>query len=547
MDLFTIRNLLASGKTIFDLELRVTYYARVSTDKDEQVHSLGAQIQYYDAFISQNPNWTFVEGYIDEGLSGTSVAHRDAFKKMIADAQLQKFDLILTKEISRFSRNTLDSIRYTQELLRFGVGVFFQSDNIITLAPDAELRLTIMSSIAQDEVRKLSERVRFGFKRSIEKGVVLGNDCIWGYRKDKGRLVIDEGQAQIVRIIFDLYANEGLGIRRVADELSRLGYLNTRGRPFSFSTVRNVLENPKYKGYYCGNKTVKLDYRLSERKEIDPKDWVLYKDEEAVPPIVSEELWEKANRILRKRSEQYRSEQEASPNARYSYSGKLICMEHGVPYYRTKMRSGGQTKIVWQCKRYSEKGLSGCTSPIIYESDVDQIVLDCYHALTKNQVSVIAKLASIYSSVLQQSNPEEDMAKIQASIDQIQRRKDRLLDLSLSGSLSDAEFQKRNEAFNRQIDELRIAYRERRTQKDKNEELFRNIDTIKQLITNELDLSEGLNYKLADALLEKIEVYKTAERNIYDLNIIFKILSKAERYRINKRRGGTSFCSKQST
>jgi len=116
-----------------------------------------------------------------------------------------KFDFIITKEISRFSRNTLDSIKYTQELLQNGVGVFFQADNINTLLPDSELRLTIMSSIAQDEVRKISERVKFGFKRSIEKGVVLGNSKIWGYKKDNGKLIIDKEQAEVVRLIFDLY------------------------------------------------------------------------------------------------------------------------------------------------------------------------------------------------------------------------------------------------------------------------------------------------------------------------------------------------------
>ena len=170
MDLYTVRNELSRGKSIFELPLRATFYARVSTGTDEQAHSLQNQNSYYAEFIGSNPNWTCVEGYIDEALSGTSVSKREAFLRMIEDAKLGKFDFIITKEISRFSRNTLDSIQYTQELLGSGVGVLFQSDNINTLMPDAELRLTIMSSIAQDEVRKISERVRFGFKRAIDKG-----------------------------------------------------------------------------------------------------------------------------------------------------------------------------------------------------------------------------------------------------------------------------------------------------------------------------------------------------------------------------------------
>ena len=255
MDIYDIRNALSSGKTIYDLPLRVTYYARVSTDKDEQLHSLSAQIRYYSEFIQRNPKWIFVEGYIDEGISGTTVVKRENFLRMIKDAQSGHFDFIVTKEISRFSRNTLDSIQYTQELLRCGVGVLFESDNINTLMPDAELRLTIMSSIAQDEVRKISERVKFGFKRAIENGVVLGNDRIWGYEKKDGKLVVKEDEAKIVRMIFNLYANERMGIRTIASYLSNQGYKNTRGNDFSFSTIRGILCNPKYKGYYCGRKS----------------------------------------------------------------------------------------------------------------------------------------------------------------------------------------------------------------------------------------------------------------------------------------------------
>ena len=188
MDIYEIRNALTSGRTIYDLPLRVTYYARVSTDKDEQLHSLSAQVSYYTDFIQRCPNWTFVEGYVDEGLSGTSVKKRECFLRMIEDAHEKKFDFIVTKEISRFSRNTLDSIRYTQELLQCGVGVFFQSDNINTLMPDAELRLTIMSSIAQDEVRKISERVKFGFKRAIPAG---GAVLLCVLSADQGQRLLD--------------------------------------------------------------------------------------------------------------------------------------------------------------------------------------------------------------------------------------------------------------------------------------------------------------------------------------------------------------------
>ena len=178
MNLYDIRNCLASGVSIYDLHLNVTYYARVSTDKYDQLNSLENQIAYYEQFIKNNPNWTFIKGYVDEGITGTSTAKRDDFKRMIKDAKNNKFNLIITKEISRFARDTLDSIQYTRKLLEYGVGVLFQYDHINTFNADSELRLTIMASIAQEEVRKLSERVKFGFQMSIDKGNVLGNNSI---------------------------------------------------------------------------------------------------------------------------------------------------------------------------------------------------------------------------------------------------------------------------------------------------------------------------------------------------------------------------------
>ena len=163
MDILNIRALLQT-KSIYDIPLRVTFYARVSSETDEQLNSPDNQIAYYEDFIKMNPAWTFVPGYVDEGLSGISAKKRKHFNEMISDARDGAFDLIITKEISCFARNTLDSLKYTRDLLSYNVGVFFQNDNINTLDEDAEFRLTIMTSIAQDELRKLSARVKFGHR-----------------------------------------------------------------------------------------------------------------------------------------------------------------------------------------------------------------------------------------------------------------------------------------------------------------------------------------------------------------------------------------------
>lgn len=289
------------GQNLFyDIPMRVTFYARVSSDSDEQLNSLDNQIAYYENFIKKNEKWIFVPGYIDEGLSGISTKKRKHFNEMISDAKTGMFDLIITKEISRFARNTLDSLQYTRQLLSMGVGVFFQNDNINTLDEDAELRLTIMSSIAQDELRKLSSRVKFGHQQAIKSSVVLGNSRIFGYRKDDKRLIIDETQAPMVRDLFRLYSTGQYSMKQLEKRFYDEGYRNYNGNRISHTTMSGIISNPKYKGYYVGNKVRVVDMFTKKQKFLPKEDWVMYKDEtgEIVPALVSEEIWERANEVL---------------------------------------------------------------------------------------------------------------------------------------------------------------------------------------------------------------------------------------------------------
>ena len=237
MDIHAVRQQLKT-KSIYDVALRVTYYARVSSESDEQLNSLGNQISYYEDLIRKNKSWTFVPGYIDEGLSGISTKKRENFNRMIEDAAADKFDLVITKEISRFARNTLDSIRFTRELLNDGVGVFFQNDNINTLDEDSELRLSIMSSIAQDELRKLSSRIKFGHQQAIKNSVVLGNNRIFGYRKDSKKLVIDEDEAPMVRALFELYATGEYSMKQIEMLFWQRGYRNHNGNKIAHTTMQ---------------------------------------------------------------------------------------------------------------------------------------------------------------------------------------------------------------------------------------------------------------------------------------------------------------------
>ena len=529
MNIYEMRTALSSGKTIFDLPLKVTFYARVSTGSDEQANSLQNQVGYYSDYISGSREWTFVDGYIDEALSGTSVTKRESFLQMIEDAKERKFDFIITKEISRFSRNTLDSIKYTQELLGAGVGVLFQSDNINTLMPDSELRLTIMSSIAQDEVRKLSERVNFGMQRSIARGVVHGNNNIWGYEKQNGRLVIIEEEAELVRKIFTMYVTENIGIRTISLKLSKMGLNNKNGNPLTMSTLRRIITNPKYKGYYCGNKSHKFDYRLDAKVMKDKSEWVMYKDEETVPPIVTEELWDKANAILEERSRKQSSEDKTSYQNKYTYSGKIYCGEHCKPYYHDVYKYPSGNKELWKCKRKNE-----CKTPVIYTTEVDEIVKEIYTGFVQDKESIIENLVEVYATVANTSKNDVQLNKLVSQIAVITKKKDRLLDLNIEGRISNEEFEERNNIFNDEINTINHKIAKIYEEAEKNKSLAKEMSEIRKVLLSEMDFSDGFNNSIVDALIERIEIHKTEDVHALDVKVILKAFGQAKLLRLKK-------------
>ena len=301
---------------------------------------------------------------------------------MVEEAAEDKFDLILTKEISRFARNTLDSIQFTRKLLSCGVGVFFQNDNINTLDEDSELRLSIMSSIAQDELRKLSSRVKFGHQQAIKDGVILGNSRIFGYVKDGGHLVIDEGEAQMIRELFSLYATGSYSMKQLETYFWEKGYRNHNGKRIAHTTMSNLISNPKYKGYYVGNKVKVVDMFTKKQKFLPPEEWGMFKDEtgENVPAIVSEELWDAANKVLKKRSDDVKSRQGICNHANL-LTGKLYCTHCGAAYYRRESTDKqGNKNSRWVCSGKIKNGADSCPSFAVYESEMRRVLLDVFDA-----------------------------------------------------------------------------------------------------------------------------------------------------------------------
>jgi len=438
MKLYKIRESM-KGMSIFNMPLRVTYYARVSTDSDDQLNSLENQTSYYPDFIKSHTNWTFVDGYVDEGLSGASVRKREDFQRMIADAESGKFDLILTKEITRFARNTLDSIQYTRQLLACGVGVFFQNDNINTFDEDSELRLTIMASIAQDELRRHSSRVKFGHQQAIKHGVVLGCNKLFGYIWAKGSkcLAINEDEAQIVREIFELYATGEYGVRSISNILWDKGYRNRTGTKIAQQVIAKMIQNPRYKGYYVGGKTKSIDMFTKKTIALPREDWTIYKDETGAitPAIVSEDLWDKANDVFSRRSGAFKA-RTGTYNHANLMTGKIHCTECDRTYYHR--RKGSVDK--WVCSGKIDNGSDSCKSFRLHQEELVQILIEVFNETVTTTEDVVEKYINMYQELDDNKSISKEIARLNNQISVEFKRREKLLDHNISGILSNKDF-----------------------------------------------------------------------------------------------------------
>ena len=528
MEVRKIRAEMRMGRSVYDLPLRVTFYARVSTDQDEQINSLENQVQYYTELIQSRPNWRFVPGYVDEGISGGSTKKRDNFNRMIRDAKAGMFDFIITKEISRFSRSTLDSIKYTQELLDYNVGVFFQNDNINTLDTDSEFRLVIMAGVAQDEIRKLSERLKFGFRQAIKNGHVLGNDKLYGYDKKDCVLTVNEEEAEIIRIIFDLYGNQRLGTRTISKRLMELGYTSREGNAFNTLTIRHILENPKYKGWYCGNKSQSVDYRTKRNILLDESEWVTYPDS-SIPAIVPEELWNRANALYKRRREEMKSHSSGlSFHNRYPYSAKIYCEEHGTTFHRQVIQTKKGQQEVWQCKVYRSHGRAACSAPQIRSSDLDLILSDIFKELVRDKEKIIDSLVTVLTNIPKEVDYGKLRCQVENEMDDLERKKNRLLDLSIAGALTVEEFKERNDAFNVQILECQGKLTAIRQEEENRTSEELDIPAIRRALDEALRFTGEIDTALVATILDRVVVKKESTKDDIHLDIFLKLGSTYE-------------------
>ncbi|MEG1396773.1 MAG: recombinase family protein [Oscillospiraceae bacterium] len=543
MDVHHIRQELKS-RTIYDVPLRVTFYARVSSESDEQLNSLGNQISYYQDFIKKNQSWTFVPGYIDEGLSGMSTKKRENFHRMVEDGKAGKFDLVITKEISRFARNTLDSITYTRDLLAAGVGVFFQNDNINTLDEDSELRLTIMSGIAQDELRKLSSRIKFGHQQAIKNSVVLGNSRMFGYLKNDRKLMIDEETAPMVRELFSLYATDRYSMKEIAKLFWEKGYRNHNGKKIAHSTMAGIIANPKYKGYYVGNKVKVIDMFTKKQKFLPPEEWVMFKDEtgDIVPALVDEELWDAANGVLKKRSDDVKNRKGICNHANL-LTGKLFCTDCGTPYYRRdSVDRNGQKNSKWVCSGKINNGADSCASFPIYEEELKPLLFEVFRETKADAQALVDEFLTSYKLQDSQGETARQIVKLNNQIELSDKKKSKLLEYNATGQISDRDFIQMNKACSDEIDAANQEIYELEQQQNSKEEFRKHMETLRRVLKEaERDAARGIIGKeFVEKYIDKIFV--TPENGQLRLQVKVFTGETTEKYLANLRsRTGHTF------
>lgn len=506
MDLYSVRQKLQEGTSLNDLPLKVTVYVRVSTDHEEQKSSLENQLVHFTNYIKSNKNWIFVQPYIDEGITGTSDTKRENFLKMIEDAKNNKFDLIITKEISRFSRNTLDSIKYTRLLLSYGVAVLFYQDNINTIYSDSELRLTIMASLAQDEIRRLSERVKFGLHQAIKNGHILGNG-LYGYKKKKNKLIIIPEEASIVKSIYEMYYYDKYSLTKIATILNAKKISKGQKSTWSSVTISRLISNPKYKGFYCAHKSEVINYMTKKVQKIPESSWQLYPSPLKIPPIISEKLWTEANKRLKSRQKTRQKTKLAyTPYKEETFPINIYC-EHCQKNYLYK-----STSQSFYCETYLTKGKKFCNSSIIKITELEKIMKDF---IQKTNIDY-SPLTDIFTTAL--TFKKDSTQEIQDKLTKLATLQNNLLNLRLNNEITKEEYLEKKESLNSEIIKLKI----KEKQISENNSNLKNIQTITAAIPNILN-SPATKSKLFSLLASKIIVQSSSTKENINLEIDLKI------------------------
>lgn len=524
-------------------KLRVAAYARVSTEKDDQVNSLASQKSYFADYISSQSNMELSEVYFDEGISGTQTRKRAGFNQMIKDALNGEFNLILTKEVSRFARNTVDTLSYTRKLKEAGVGVIFTIDHIDTRQSDGELRLTIMASLAQEESRKTSERVKWGQQRRMEQGVVFGRDLL-GYRVKNGVLSVNPEEVPVIKAIFHKYTNEGKGTHVIARELTEEGLRPKRNSLWSATVILRILRNEKYVGDLCQKKTFTPDY-LTHKKiyNCGEEEKIYIKDHHEA--IIDRDLWNRTQAELKRRSQS--ANQKSRHSRRYWCSGKICCGECGSRFVsRTKKQ---QTYKAWRCSQTAAHGILkidaegksiGCDNNSINDKALRTCMRFCIHVLCENQERLRKEILSCISEVCEKQETVIDESIILQKTDRLENKKRRSFDAMLEGVLTREEFEKQTQWYDKELLHLNDLLIENEQNKKRYMRRKEDIKDLEEALEEIFTFNEK-NELLYREILNKIVVYRESGRGCNCIVVWLKSMTSGIRLKIRSTGKGEEY------
>ncbi len=499
------QNIVNSVKKIIK---RVCAYARVSTDSEEQLTSYSSQIKHYSEYIKSNPEWKFVGVYADEGISGTQIKKRTQFKRMIDDALNGKIDMIIAKSISRFARNTLDTLKIVRELREHNVDVYFEKENIHTLELDSEMFLTLYSAFAQAESESTSMNVKMGLNAKMKRGEPVGNQNCYGYiwNEETKELEINEEQASIVRFIFDLYI-KGVGGRTIAHRLNDKGIPTYFNKKWSQGSISRIIKNEKYVGDLLGQKYYVVD-PLSHKRCLNYGEKEQYYVKDHHIGIIDRDTWNKAQEILNKRNNNKKDngrEHRTTYSLKYDFSSKIVCGHCNSTYVRRQgtKRKDGTAPIYWKCfqqvdeKRYCEK------SKFIRDDVLKDMFVELYNLIVINKHQTKEKLLEAIKSTLKENNYQKDIDKLSVDLDKLNIKLSKLVDMKLEGIIDKDTYIKKEKEIKMQITELEEKITNLQNQENTNNNIAKKIKEIEKIVNAPTSLKE-FDKEVFDSIVERI-------------------------------------------
>lgn len=516
-----IRDRRLVGKPLTITRKRVAAYVRVSTNGEEQLQSFNSQKEYYQDKISANKEWALVGIYADEGITGTKTNKRDEFLRMIDDCMNGLVDIVITKSVSRFSRNLVDVLSYTRMLKAKGVTVIFEKENIDTSTMESEMQLSLISALAQNEVESLSQNVSLGVQMKMSRGEQMGfNGCLgYDYHPEDKSISINEQEADTVRMIYDLYV-QGYGAYTIAKELTRLGKVNKKGKvKWTDSGIRGILKNEKYKGDLLMGKTYTVD-PISKRRLDNRGESNKYYTRNHHEPIVSEEIWNKAQEI---RESRYHTNENVSDAARtkfarkYAFSSMCQCGFCGTNLTRRSHHQDTQhKKPVWKCRTAANKGIENCPhSKAIDEVIIENAFLEMFQLLAENFDDVLEFVLSSLEDTISKDDSTEKQKRVEKEISALEKKRKKLTDMYLDDKISKEAYDDKYSELNHKLEkceEERLLFSEKAlSQKN----IANRMKTIREKLKN-AEICDEFDRLVFESIVEKVIVGENAEDGTID-------------------------------